>query len=83
MLGAHLRFSKSCVNRFWPFRCLILRCYSNPPEDLRYDLLPQSDLPKDAGILPAAAQHNRANVRVYASVLQGGKIRRGDSVGLE
>jgi MOSC domain-containing protein len=45
--------------------------------------LPQGDLPKDAGILRTAAQHNRANVGVYASVLQGGKIRRGDSVRLE
>jgi uncharacterized protein len=42
--------------------------------------LPQGDLPKDVGILRAAAQHNRANVGVDASVLQGGKIRRGDSV---
>jgi uncharacterized protein YcbX len=42
--------------------------------------LPQGDLPKDVGILRAAAQHNRANVGVYASVLQGGKIRHGDSV---
>jgi hypothetical protein len=42
--------------------------------------LPQGDLPRDAGILRTAAQHNRANVGVYASVLQGGKIRRGDSV---
>jgi MOSC domain-containing protein YiiM len=38
------------------------------------------DLPKDVGILRAAAQHNRANVGVYASVLQGGRVRRGDSV---
>ena len=45
--------------------------------------LPQGDLPKDAGILRTAAQHNRANVGVYASVLQGGKVRRGDSVRLE
>src|SRR5215472_10173336 len=45
--------------------------------------LPQADLPKDAGILRAAAQHNRANVGVYASVLQGGKIRRGEPVRLE
>ena len=45
--------------------------------------LPQDDLPKDVGILRAAAQHNRANVGVYASVMQGGKIRRGDSVGVE
>ena len=42
--------------------------------------LPQGDLPKDVGILRAAAQHNRANVGVYASVLQGGKVRRGDFV---
>jgi MOSC domain-containing protein YiiM len=45
--------------------------------------LPQDDLPKDVGILRAAAQHNQANVGVYASVMQGGKIRRGDSVGVE
>jgi uncharacterized protein YcbX len=42
--------------------------------------LPQGDLPKDVGILRAAAQHNHANVGVYASVLQGGRVRRGDSV---
>jgi MOSC domain-containing protein YiiM len=45
--------------------------------------LSQGDLPKDNGILRTAAQHNRANVGVYASVLQGGKVRRGDSLGLE
>ena len=45
--------------------------------------LPQGDLPRDAGILRAAAQHNRANVGVYASVLRGGKVRRGDAVRLE
>ena len=45
--------------------------------------LPQGDLPKDVGILRAAAQHNKANVGVYASVLQGGKVSRGDSVSLE
>jgi MOSC domain-containing protein len=40
--------------------------------------LPQSDLPKDPGILRTAAQHNQANVGVYADVLAGGTIRRGD-----
>jgi uncharacterized protein len=45
--------------------------------------LPQGDLPRDAGILRTAAQHNRANVGVYASILQGGRIRRGDSVSIE
>jgi uncharacterized protein YcbX len=42
--------------------------------------LPQGDLPKDAGILRTAAQHNQANVGVYAEVIAGGTIRRGDSV---
>ena len=45
--------------------------------------LSQGDLPRDAGILRTAAEHNHANVGVYASVLQGGAIRRGDSVSLE
>ena len=45
--------------------------------------LSQSDLPRDNGILRTAAQHNRANVGVYASVLQGGKLCRGDSLSLE
>ena len=44
--------------------------------------LPQSDLAKDAGILRAAAQHKRANVGLRL-FLQGGQIRRGDSVRLE
>jgi uncharacterized protein len=42
--------------------------------------LPQGDLPKDAGVLRTAAQHNGANVGVYASILQDGNVRRGDSV---
>ena len=45
--------------------------------------LPQADLPQDTGILRTAAQHNRANVGVYASVLQGGNVHRGDSVRAE
>jgi uncharacterized protein len=45
--------------------------------------LPQGDLPKDPGILRTAAQHNHANVGVYAAVLRGGRIRRGDPVTLE
>jgi uncharacterized protein YcbX len=42
--------------------------------------LPQGDLPKDAGILRTAAQHNQANVGVYADVIAGGTTRRGDPV---
>lgn len=44
--------------------------------------LPQGDLPKDPGILRASAQHNSANVGVYASVEQGGLVTRGDSAKL-
>jgi MOSC domain-containing protein len=44
--------------------------------------LPQGDLPKDSGILRTAAQHNGVHVGVYASVIRGGSIRRGDAVAL-
>lgn len=56
--------------------------------------LPQGDLPKDPGILQAVAQHNQVSmpalegkalpsVGVYAFVLRGGTIRRGDRVRIE
>ena len=45
--------------------------------------LSQGDLPKDSGILRTAAQHNHVNVGVYAAVVRGGTIRRGDPVRLE
>ncbi len=45
--------------------------------------LPQGDLPKDVGILRTAAQHNEAHVGVYAKVLQGGTVRRGDLARLQ
>ncbi len=45
--------------------------------------LPQGDLPRDPRILRTAAQHNDVNVGVYAAVLRGGMIRRGDPVRLE
>ena len=44
--------------------------------------LAQGDLPKDPGILRTAAQKNNANVGVYADVITGGTIRRGDRVAL-
>ena len=46
-------------------------------------ILPQGDLPRDLGILRAAAQHNQVNVGVYDAVVQGGTIRRGDPVRIE
>jgi uncharacterized protein YcbX len=42
--------------------------------------LAQGDLPKDPGILRTAAQNNHANVGVYAEVVKGGTVRRGDHV---
>jgi uncharacterized protein YcbX len=42
--------------------------------------LPQGDLPKDSGILRTAARHNDVHVGVYAEVLRGGTVRRGDPV---
>jgi len=44
--------------------------------------LPQGDLPEDSGIPRTAAQHNAVNVGVYASVVSGGTIHRGDPVTL-
>jgi len=57
-------------------------CITGPCPRCVMTTLPQGDLPRDTGILRTAAQHNRANVGVYASVVQGGKVRRGDSVRL-
>ncbi len=45
--------------------------------------LSQGDLPRDTGILKAAAKHNQARVGVYASVLQSGVIRTGDTIQIE
>ena len=45
--------------------------------------LPQGDLPKDPGILRTAAKYNRVSVGVYASVIRGGVVRRGDPVRVE
>jgi len=44
--------------------------------------LAQGDLPRDPGILRTAAQQNQVNVGVYAAVVRGGTIRRGDRVRL-
>jgi uncharacterized protein YcbX len=45
--------------------------------------LPQSDLPRDLGILRTAAHHNGAHVGVLAAVRRAGTIRHGDIVRLE
>ena len=45
--------------------------------------LPQGDLPKDPGILRSLVHHNQSGLGVYAAVLEGGRVCRGDSVRLE
>jgi uncharacterized protein YcbX len=42
--------------------------------------LAQGDLPKDPSVLRASVRHNGGNVGVYASVVRGGLVRRGDAV---
>jgi uncharacterized protein YcbX len=42
--------------------------------------LAQGDLPKDNGILRTAMQQNKGNVGVYAKVIQGGTVKRGDRI---
>ena len=44
--------------------------------------LGQGDLPADTGILRTAARQNQAHVGVYATVVQGGTVYRGDEVRL-
>ncbi|HZP46816.1 MAG TPA: MOSC N-terminal beta barrel domain-containing protein [Candidatus Binataceae bacterium] len=45
--------------------------------------LEQGELPRDLGILRTAAQENKANVGVYATVLRGGTMREDDAVMLQ
>jgi len=45
--------------------------------------LPEETFSSDPGILRTAAQHNKVNVGVYAALMRGGTIRRGDPVRLE
>jgi len=42
--------------------------------------LSQGELPSDPGILRTAAKHHQVNVGVYATVLHGGEVHRGDAL---
>jgi uncharacterized protein YcbX len=45
--------------------------------------LPQADLPRDLGILRTAVQQTQGHIGVYARVVRGGTLRRGDVVRVE
>jgi uncharacterized protein len=45
--------------------------------------LPQEGLPKDPNVLRTAVRYNQGNVGVNASVLRGGRVRRGDALAVE
>ena len=42
--------------------------------------LPQGGLPKDPDVLRTVVQNNEGNVGVYATVIRGGRVQRGDVV---
>ena len=44
--------------------------------------LPQGDLPRDLSVLRTVAEHHGAKLGIYAAVVQGGTLRRGDPVRL-
>lgn len=44
--------------------------------------MPQAELPNDVNILRTIVKHNSGHVGIYASVVQGGTIRRGDLVAI-
>ena len=44
--------------------------------------LAQADLPKDPEILRTAARHNAFKIGAYASVVQSGTIRVGDTIAI-
>lgn len=76
------------IEESWVDRTLALGdgvrlCITGPCPRCVMTTLPQADLPKDAGILRTAVQNSQGHVGVYARVVQGGTLRRGDAVRLE
>jgi uncharacterized protein YcbX len=76
------------VEQDWVGRTLVLGDgvrlkITRPCERCVMTTLPQGDLPKDPEILRAIVQQNQGNFGVYASVVQGGRVRRGDPIALE
>ena len=45
--------------------------------------LEQGDLPKDTNVLRTAVKQNKGAIGVYAAVIQGGRVHRGDTIEIE
>lgn len=45
--------------------------------------LPQGDLPRDPNVLRTAAKENNAAIGVYGTIIQSGRIQRGDTIEFE
>lgn len=58
----------------------VLLQISGPTPRCVMTTLSQGDLPKDPGVLRTAVQNNQGNVGVYACVVRGGLVHRGDDV---
>jgi len=58
----------------------VLLQISGPSPRCVMTTLSQGDLPKDPGVLRTVVQQNDGNVGVYASVVRGGLVHRGDDV---
>jgi hypothetical protein len=77
--------ARGFVENGWPGKTLaigdeVLIRVMSPTIRCVMTTLPQGDLPADPGILRTAAQHNQANVGIYALVVRGGTVRLGDEV---
>ena len=79
--------SKGFVEDGWVGRTLalgdgVLLRVTGPCTRCVMTTLPQGDLPPDPGILRTAAKHHQVNIGVYATVLAGGEVRRGNPLAI-
>lgn len=69
------------IGRWLAFGDVVLRIDGPCPRCVM-TTLSQGSLPKDPGVLRTAVRENDGNVGVYATVVKGGRVRRGDGVTL-
>jgi uncharacterized protein YcbX len=80
--------AKDFVENAWIGRTLAIGetvrlCITGPCGRCVMTTLPQGGLPKDPTILRTVVEQNHGHLGIYASVMRGGIVRRGDAVRLE